>query len=148
MSFDWSASRFAKPEESLGFLMWQATHAWQRQVSAALADIDVTHTQFVLLAGAAWLEAESGPPSQARLAAFTASEPMLVSQVAKQLEAKGLIERTPHPDDSRAKALALTRAGRKKLAAALPVVEDADAAYFGAVDRAALGRELAKLYGG
>ncbi len=37
MTIDWTKiSRFAVPEKSAGYLLWQVTHSWQRQVEAAL----------------------------------------------------------------------------------------------------------------
>ena len=38
------------PNDSPGFLLWHATLRWQRGVAQALAPLDLTHVQFVLLA--------------------------------------------------------------------------------------------------
>jgi DNA-binding MarR family transcriptional regulator len=57
---------------------------------------------------------------------------MMTSQVLRALEARGLVTRAPHPDDARARVLAPTDAGRRAVSRALPVVEDADAAFFAA----------------
>jgi len=47
--------RLWPPERSAwerpGFLLWHATLRWQRVVSAVLGGVDLTHAQFVLLAG-------------------------------------------------------------------------------------------------
>jgi DNA-binding MarR family transcriptional regulator len=87
--------------------------------------------QFVLLASLWWLEEqESGPPSQARLAEQAGTDPMMTSQVLRKLEARGLLERTLHPVDSRARRLHLTDAGQHLVALALLDVERADADYF------------------
>lgn len=146
MSLDWArASRFHGPEDSLGFLLWQATHRWQRAIGAALAPLDLTHLQFVLMAGTGWLTKDGGAPTQIELAGFTRVEPMQVSQVVRLLEKKKLLARAPHPTDSRAKALKLTAAGEKLLARALPVVESADAAFFAASARPGLLRQLRAL---
>jgi hypothetical protein len=40
------------PDKSPGFLLWQVTLRWQRKVTIALAPLDLTHVQFVLLATA------------------------------------------------------------------------------------------------
>ena len=102
--------------------------------------------QFVLLASLWWLQEHGEPPTQARLAEHAGTDAMMTSQVLRKLEAAGLIERNPHPRDSRARLLAVTREGREKLRAALSDVEAADARFFtdpaGVV--AALGEEAAR----
>ncbi|HYE01313.1 MAG TPA: MarR family transcriptional regulator [Alphaproteobacteria bacterium] len=136
MSLDWDRlTPFRGPEDSPGFLLWQVTNLWQRRLRAALAPHGLTHVQFVLLAGLGWLERiEAGAPvTQAGLAAFCKTDAMMTSQVLRALEAEGLVARRRHPTDSRARALTLTAAGRGRLEAALPAVEAADAAFFGAL---------------
>jgi DNA-binding MarR family transcriptional regulator len=146
MTLDWARlSRFPGPEESLGFLLWQVSHRWQRAIGAALAPLGLTHLQFVLMAGTGWLAKGGTAPTQIQLAAFSRIEPMQVSQVVRLLEKKRLLARGPHPSDSRAKALRLTAAGEKLLTRALPVVETADTAFFGASGRPALLRQLQAL---
>lgn len=50
--------------------------------------------------------------SQTSLAGLIESDPMTVGGVVERLESKGLITRQPHPEDSRAKLLTVTDAGR------------------------------------
>jgi DNA-binding MarR family transcriptional regulator len=104
--------------------------------------------QFVLLASLWWLsDNDSSAPSQARLAQQAGTDPMMTSQVVRKLEARGLLERVPDPDDSRARRLRLTTAGRRLVARALTDVEIADEHYFAAVgdDLGAFARALATL---
>lgn len=146
MTIDWeTASRFALPEDSAGYLMWQVTHAWQRQVEAALAGLEITHMQFVLLAGIGWLTRSHKLLTQVQLAEFCKIDVMQISQVARKLEEKGLIQRSGHPTDTRAKVLLLTPNGEDILRQALPVIEDLDAQFFGATDPNVLIAELKKL---
>ena len=137
------------PAASPGFLLWRATNLWQRGVREALREVELTHVQFVLLAGAAWLTREgvdgaapgsAGVVSQAQLAQHAGSDVMMTSQVVRELERRALLERAPHPIDRRARALAVTPAGRSLLERARPLVERADAGYF-----APLGGRLPKL---
>ncbi|HVE84027.1 MAG TPA: hypothetical protein VND93_14320 [Myxococcales bacterium] len=60
----------------------------------------------------------------------------------RTLKAKGLVERRPHPEDARARAVAVTRAGRALARRAIPAVEEVDAASFRehAAEVAALAR--------
>jgi len=127
-------------------VLWRATLAWQREMRTALAPHGLTHVQFVLLASLWWLSEQGDPPTQKELADRAGTDAMMTSQVLRKLEAAGLIERNPHPRDSRARLLAVTREGREKLRAALSDVEAADARFFtdpaGVV--AALGDEAAR----
>jgi len=123
-------SRFATARESPGFLLWRVTHAWQRAVRDTLAEVDLTHVQFVLLASLAWLGRAGATVTQVEVARHAGIDRMMTSQVVRGLESRGLLQRPPHPDDRRARALALTEAGRARVAEALPRVEAADAAFF------------------
>ena len=103
--------------------------------------------QFVLLASAWWLTHVAGEtPSQRRLAEHAGTDPMMTSQVLRALEAKGLITRSEHPDDARARQIGLTRRGATLAQRALKVVEAADAEFFAAAgDQAALLTVLRRL---
>ncbi len=126
-------SGYPRPGESPGFLLWRVAADWQARQRAALKPLDLTHVQFVLLASAAWLTRQGAPLSQTALARHARTDQMMTSQVVRTLERKGLLERGVHPDDARANSLRPTAAGRELAAAAIPVVEAVDAAFFGAV---------------
>ncbi len=129
-------SRYSGPEESPGFLLWQVNMIWQRKQRNALAEIGLTHGQFVLLAALVWLEQYEQEIIQIQLATMTKVDPMLVSQILRKLESKGLIKRVQHSRDTRALALSSTESGRDLLKKALPIVEDTDEQFF-----AVLGKE-------
>jgi MarR family transcriptional regulator, organic hydroperoxide resistance regulator len=123
------------PERSPGFLLWRTTLSWQRRIRSALEPHGLTHVQFVLLASLWWLEDhEAEPPSQSRLADQAGTDPMMTSQVIRKLEARGLLERSAHPHDARARRLHLSEEGRALVARALADVEAADADYFAALE--------------
>lgn len=129
----------AHPDESPGFLLWRVTLAWQRQVVRALAPLDLTHVQFVLLAVCWWQGTHGGPPTQAQAAAAAGTDVKMASQVLRVLERKGLLRRDPDPSDARARRLVLTAAGRRLAPKAVEVVEAVDRAFFGPVsERTAL----------
>lgn len=128
-SFSWS---YPSADESPGLLLWQISNAWQRQQRAALEPLGITHVQFVLLAGIAWLSGQSAEPiTQTLLAQQTRSDLMMVSEVTRTLAGKGLLERAPHPRDSRAKSLRITAAGQQLVQRAIDVVEAVDRRFFG-----------------
>lgn len=119
------------PADSPGFVMWHATLAWQRRMTAVLAPLGLTHVQFVLLACTWWLGEQDGPPNQQQLAVQSGADVKMVSQVIRKLEEKRLVERAVDPGDSRARRLTVTAEGAKLAAEAIGVVEDTDAAFFG-----------------
>ena len=117
-----------EPDESPGFLLWHVTLRWQRDVSAALSPLGLTHVQFVLLASAWWLNTHGDEPSQAALAAQAGTDVKMASQVIRALERKGLITRDVDPADSRARRLVVTPAGADLAPRAIEAVEAVDAA--------------------
>ena len=123
------ATEFEDEQDSPGLLLWQVTNRWQAAQRAALKPFGITHVQFVLLASLAWLDAE-GPVTQKQLADQAAADPMMTSQVLRALERLGLVQRLPHPDDGRAKALAVTEAGRDLANRSVVAVEACDRAFF------------------
>ena len=126
------SGKFDAPSQSMGFLLWQTTNLWQRKIKASLAPFDLTHVQFVLLAGLSWLEQEvgGGAITQKQLAKFCATDPMMTSQVLRTLECAKLIQRLAHPNDARAVRLSLSDSGARKLEGALAAVEEADTNFF------------------
>lgn len=123
-------SRTLKPENSPGFLLWQVTNQWQRVLRQALEKAGLTHVQYVLLAGLAWLEEKEGTVTQARLAQFCRTDPMMTSQVVRTMERDGLLTRERHPTDSRARALRITEPGVERVNTAMPAVMNCDKEFF------------------
>lgn len=118
------------PDESPGFLLWHVTLRWQREIAAALAPLDLTHVQFVLLATTWWLNSRGEDPNQLRLARQAGTDVKMTSEVLRKLEAKGLLVRTVDSADTRAKKLRVTDRGAGLAGRALAIVEAADAAFF------------------
>ncbi|MGB9978558.1 MarR family winged helix-turn-helix transcriptional regulator [Methanobacterium sp.] len=117
---------FEKPEESVGFLLWQITNLWQRKMNAALKDLNLTHVQFALLAGIAWLERFEKPITQVRLAKYSGTNIMMTSKVIRTLEKKGFILREECEADTRAKCISLTKNGIQRFEKALNIVRNVD----------------------
>ena len=115
-----------QPEESSGFLLWQVTLRWRRQVTATLRPLGLTHVQFVLLASTWWLNTHDEEPSQAALSAFAGVDVKMASQVIRTLESKGLVTRQVDAGDSRARRLVVTEAGAALAPRAIAAVEAVD----------------------
>jgi DNA-binding MarR family transcriptional regulator len=122
------------PEESSGFLLWQVTNLWQREIKKALEPHDLTHSQFVLLASTHWLTLHGQEVTQVLLSNHTKIDPMTTSTVLRTLQRKGLIERQEHATDTRAKTVVLTDAGKKTAKKAVVTVENFDNSFFSVLD--------------
>jgi DNA-binding MarR family transcriptional regulator len=133
------------PSESPGFLLWHATLRWQRGVAAALAPLDLTHVQFVLLACTWWLNRQGEHPTQVRLAAQAGTDIKMTSQVVRSLEKKSLVQRDVDPADTRARRLRATPRGARLAPRAIAVVEGVDAEFFADLAPAEAVRVLARL---
>lgn len=117
-------------EESSGFLLWQLTNLWQREIRKALEKHGLTHSQFVLLASISWLSRQSEPVTQVLLSDHSKIDPMTTSTVLRTLAGKGLLERKEHATDTRAKTVVLTAEGKKLIRKAVKTVEDFDRTFF------------------
>jgi DNA-binding MarR family transcriptional regulator len=133
------------PADSPGFLLWRATLRWQRMVAAALSTMDLTHVQFVLLAGAWWLNRQGEEPNQLAIARQAGTDVKMTSQVLRTLEVKGLIERYTDAGDTRAKRVRVTARGGELAPKAIAAVERADAEFFAPVPTEAALAMLARL---
>ena len=118
------------PTESPGFLLWHATLRWQRGIAQALAPLDLTHVQFVLLACTWWLNEQGERPTQVALAAQAGTDIKMTSQVLRSLERKGLVEREVDTADTRARRLRVTRRGARLAPRAIATVEHIDSEFF------------------
>lgn len=134
-------THFEGPEQSPGFLLWQVSTKWRREIETALATLNLTHPQFVLLASLGWLTRHHTEISQVQLARHCRTDINMTSQVLRSLEQKGYIERHRRKGDERSKLPRLTEAGAKLVAQAIPLVEKVDDDFFGK-----LGSKLTKEY--
>ncbi len=92
--------------------------------------MEITHTQFVLLATLAWLSKTNKPVTQIDIANHSNTDRMMVSKVLRTLQNKGYIGRQEHETDTRAKAISLTKQGQVILQKAITIVEQVDNDFF------------------
>ena len=126
---------FDKAEDSTGFLLWQVTNLWQREIKKALEKYELTHSQFVLLASIHWLTLNKQNVTQILLSNLTKIDPMTTSTVLRTLQIKGLIKRKEHETDTRAKTVGLTEVGLKNTKLAIKTVEQFDKQFFGSLGK-------------
>ena len=122
--------KFKSPNESPGYLLGQMTLLWQRKQKKVLDPLNLTQTQFVLLAALGWLSRENENVTQIDIANQGNADRMMVSKVLRTLEEKEFISRQEHPTDTRAKVIKLTPAGREAQKKAFTTIENADIDFF------------------
>ena len=125
---------FKSPENSPGYLLGQLTMLWQRKQKKVLDPLDLTSTQFVLLAALGWLSKTNNAVTQVDIANQSNSDRMMVSKVLRTLEEKGFITRQEHETDTRAKTIRLTNNGAVVLQKAIIEIENADLDFFATLD--------------
>ncbi|HEX3679561.1 MAG TPA: MarR family transcriptional regulator [Galbitalea sp.] len=117
-----------------GYALLHAAQVWRTEAGAALAPHELTVPQFLLVMALyrqhrhAWL-----PLTQAEIAIRLGMDANTTSQVARGLETRGLILRSPHPDDARARALSLTPAGVDRAMAASAAARAFNDRFFSAI---------------
>lgn len=121
---------FENPEDNAGFLLWQISMRWQRNTNDALGALGLTHTQFVVLAAAAWLTRQGATATQTDIANHAQLDKMMTSKIVRNLQERGFVERAEHETDTRAKTVMLTADGQTILNRALRLVEASDTALF------------------
>lgn len=124
------AFQFKSPNDSPGYLLGQVTMLWQRKQKRVLDPLDLTQTQFVLLAALGWLSKTKDKVTQIDIANQSNADRMMVSKVLRTLEEKGFITRQEHETDTRAKTIGLTTHGKTILQKAIIEVENADLDFF------------------
>lgn len=95
----------------------RAARALARRFDEALRPLDLTNGQFSLLMALN----NPVPPSMGVIAKVLVMDRTTLTAALKPLERQGLVTVTADPADRRSRVMTLTPAGKKRLAAALPV---------------------------
>ncbi len=131
-----------RPE--LGALLYRLARSVVAAEVPVLRGQGVEMWEYVVLGGL-----ERGPaPTQSQLAAAVGRDKTRLIPILDRLEARGLLRRTPDPDDRRNRVVTLTAAGRSLLEdcrAAIRALEDDLLAGLAPADRVALFAILERL---
>lgn len=129
-----SPFRYAKADESPGFLLWKLTALWQRALAEILDGYGITQTQYAIMASLRWFEEQGQPPTQSHLVEHTRTDKMTLSKALRKLEGAGLVKRSPSREDSRAVSVRFTARGRALIQDAVRAIEAADERFFASLD--------------
>lgn len=121
---------FDRPEDSPGFLLWQTTILWQRQIKKVLEPYEISHAQFVIMALLLWWRGKKEAVAQGDIVEKSKLDKMTVSKSLKKLVGMGFVERCENPRDTRAKFVHLTKRGEGFVRKLVPLVESVDADFF------------------
>ncbi len=94
---------------SLAILLHDVAEQLKKRFEQAARPTKLTHMQWRVMGALARL----GAMSQTALVAELKSSPMTISDLLERLEEKELVTRETDPNDSRAKLVSLTNAGKK-----------------------------------
>jgi MarR family transcriptional regulator, transcriptional regulator for hemolysin len=103
---------------NLGWLLAQAAHTLNTELTAALERLFVSPRGYCVLSGAM-----SGEYTQTELAQMVGLDKTTMVVTLDQLEADGLAKRVPSSEDRRARVVAVTKAGERKVAEAEKIVD-------------------------
>ncbi len=140
------AARDQSPATARGALLERVATHWLLELRAALAPLELTPAQFRLLVATAWLTAKGSGVRQSDISAHANADPVMTSEVLRTLESRGLLTRTAHPTDKRARSVALTATGGALADRAMRLVDTIDARFFesGMPEFRALAKALKK----
>jgi DNA-binding MarR family transcriptional regulator len=124
-----------KPAQDSGYLLWQISNIWQRQINELLSEYKITHVQYLLLATIIWMEEQGMSINQNNLARQASSHKMMTSKVLRSLEREGYISRQDNPRDTRSKLISLTYSGKQKFLEVKQLFESEDRKFFGKLER-------------
>jgi MarR family transcriptional regulator, organic hydroperoxide resistance regulator len=140
------SARATSPAEERGAQLERVASAWSQAVRHALTPLDLTPAQFRLLVAAAWLSGRHAGVRQSDIATLANTDAVMTSEVLRTLESRGLVVRTAHPTDKRAKSISVTGAGGSLADRAAKLVNVVEARFFdvGLIEFATLAKALKK----
>ncbi|MDY3052335.1 MAG: MarR family transcriptional regulator [Ndongobacter sp.] len=123
-------SKFVNSNDSVGLLFWKTSVLWQRKIKEVLQPLDLTHTQFVILAVVEELSETIDEITQKMISDFSMIDVMTVSSTIRLLEKKKYICRLASENDTRAYSISNTKIGKERLQEAVKKVEIIDNEFF------------------
>ena len=121
-------------EKSTGLLFMRVYNKWHSMIKKELKKMNLTHSQFVVLASLAYLSQNSNEVTQIMISKLSGIDVMTISQILGLLEKHNFVKRKEHSKDTRAKAVTLNKKGEEILQKAVPLVEQIDEFFFGKLD--------------
>ena len=128
-----------------GYLLLRAAQRYRLEIAKVLQPYDVTPTQFFILMSIWYQGKHTSAPTQVQVAEYAAADINVTSQVVRKLMARGLVERSAKPGDSRAYVLLLTPEGEALATTLGRLATTFHQSFFGDIQHDHLHTELQKL---
>jgi DNA-binding MarR family transcriptional regulator len=119
-----------EPEAYPGYLLWQASNIWNRNIKKYLKRFGTTHVQFVVLSSILYMSKHNENINQKQIARHSKLGIMMISDVLKVLESKKLIARLRNQKDKRHNTITVTKKGVNLVYKMFIQAELADAEFF------------------
>lgn len=116
--------------DKTGFLLWKVNNYWQREFKRSFSELDLTHSQLLLLLGVLFGETHQIEVTQKELSDKAGMDPMTTSTVLRTLQKKGWIKRKFNKKDSRTRLISLTDEGKKIIEQATQIIKEFNDSFF------------------
>ena len=123
-------TKFQSAEMSPGFLLWKVSNLHQRLQRKALLDLDLTPSQFSILACFFFLSDRQPIITQSDVCRHSGIDKMLISDITKVLLKKRLIKKMVNKHDGRSFAIQITDEGASRCNQAVKIIEEVDMRFF------------------
>jgi DNA-binding MarR family transcriptional regulator len=123
-------TKFKTSEMSPGFLLWKLSNLHQKIQRKALLDLDLTPSQFSVLACFLFLSEKQPMVTQAEVCRHSGIDKMLISDITKVLIKKRLIKKVANKDDGRSYVIQVTDEGVFRCNQAVRIIEQVDMKFF------------------
>ena len=116
-------TQFKSAEASPGFLFWKIANLHQKLQRQVLSDLNISPTQFSILACYFFCQNKPGLPTQSDICEMAGLDKMLVSDITKTLLAKQLIRKKSRASDKRSYEIELSEEGKIICNKAIKLIE-------------------------
>ncbi|VXD11292.1 SRPBCC domain-containing protein [Marinoscillum sp. 108] len=130
---DYSDFQFRNDEDSPDYFLWQVFSDWQNGKNLLIEEYNITSPQMTILTAIYWLLQNERDTIQVAVADAAKMDKMTTSTVLRTLQKKGLVTRTEHASDTRAKTVHLTKRGLETTVKSLKRVNNFNLDYFSAL---------------
>lgn len=128
--------------ERVSYQIWQISKFWQRGKHKLLESFGITASQMEILGATFHLNESMDEVTQIVLAQEANIDPMTTSTILRNLEKKGLVQRSESKTDTRARKVEMTQVGKKLFLEAIEKVKKSQREIFKNVDIVALSTQL------
>jgi DNA-binding MarR family transcriptional regulator len=121
--------------ESLGFLIWQLSNFWQRNVNSLFLKHNLTHAQYAVLDAINSLSVNSKNIAQSKICEFAGTDKMMTSKIISSLQEKKFTKRLENKEDLRSNSILITDQGKTVCLKAKSELKIFEAKFFSILDK-------------